>query len=382
MTLRRKTRIIVGTMFLGLIVILYFLSEYFLLDGGGVSPAGVDRQDVAIAYLMLMIVGAGLLFGIVTILLLEKQVLSKLTRLSNSIRNIGTSGDITARVLLPGTDELSVLAGTINGLLAAMEQSEGEMRELYNKERMLRQKLEDEINKRVEFTRALVHELKTPVTPIMASSELLLQKLKDEPLHGLAQNINQGANNLNRRIDELLDLARGEIGTLRLNPEPMNPRQLLLRIVDEEKPVAMRNGQALDAELPDSLPVIVADEERFQQVVLNLLNNAVKFTPPGGKITLRARVEGDNLTVEVQDTGIGISQNEQKVLFEPYRSLKSDRERLSGLGLGLSLSKKLVELHRGRIWVKSKKDKGSTFSFSIPLAANGQKAKVGTGDKS
>jgi len=263
-----------------------------------------------------------------------------------------------------------------------MEQSEGEMRELYNEERTLRQTLEDEINKRVEFTRALVHELKTPVTPIMASSELLLQKLENEPLHGLAQNINQGANNLNRRIDELLDLARGEIGTLRLNPEPMNPKQLLQTIVDEEKPVAMRNGQTLDAELPDSLPVIVADEERFQQVVLNLLNNAVKFTPPGGKITLRARVEGDNLTVEVQDTGIGISQSEQKVLFEPYRSLKSDRERLSGLGLGLSLSKKLVELHRGRIWVKSKKDKGSTFSFSIPLVADGQKAKVGVGHKS
>jgi len=382
MTLRRKTRIIVGTMFLGLIVTLSFLSEYFLIDGSSAGPAGVDRQDVAIAYLMLMIVGAGLLFGIVTILLLEKQVLSRLTRLSNSIRSIGTSGDITARVSLPGADELSVLAGTINGLLAAMEQSEGEMRELYNEERTLRQTLEDEINKRVEFTRALVHELKTPVTPIMASSELLLQKLENEPLHGLAQNINQGANNLNRRIDELLDLARGEIGTLRLNPEPMNPKQLLQTIVDEEKPVAMRNGQTLDAELPDSLPVIVADEERFQQVVLNLLNNAVKFTPPGGKITLRARVEGDNLTVEVQDTGIGISQSEQKVLFEPYRSLKSDRERLSGLGLGLSLSKKLVELHRGRIWVKSKKDKGSTFSFSIPLVADGQKAKVGVGHKS
>ncbi len=381
MNLRRKTRIIVGTMFLGLIVILYFLSEYFLLNGGAGS-GDIERQDVAIAYLMLMIVGAGLLFGIVTILLLERQVLSRLTRLSNSIRSIGTSGDITARVLLPGTDELSILAGTINGLLAAMEQSEGELRELYHEERTLRKTLEDEINKRIEFTRALVHELKTPITPVMASSELLLQKLKDETLYGLAQNINQGANNLNRRIDELLDLARGEVGALRLNPEPIDPRQLLQRSVDEETPVAMRNGQTLAAELPDSLPVIVADEERFQQVVLNLLNNAVKFTPPGGKITLKARAERDNLAVEVQDTGIGIPENEQKMLFEPYRSLKSDRERLSGLGLGLSLSKKLVELHGGRIWVKSKKGKGSTFGFSIPLAKSGQKEKVGKGNKS
>lgn len=381
MNLRRKTRIIVGTMFLGLIVILYFLSEYFLLDGSGMGPSGAGRQDVAIAYLMLMIVGAGLLFGIVTILLLERQILSRLTRLSNSIRSIGTSGDITDRVFMPGTDELSVLAGTINGLLAAMEQSESELRELYNEERTLRQTLEDEINKRIEFTRALVHELKTPVTPVMASSELLLQKLKDEPLYGLAQNINQGANNLNRRIDELLDLARGEVGTLRLNPESINPRQLLQRSFDEETPVAMRNGQTLVAELPDSLPVIVADEERFQQIVLNLLNNAVKFTPPGGKITLKARAEDDNLTVEVQDTGVGIPEDEQEVLFEPYRSIRSARERLSGLGLGLSLSKTLVELHGGQIWVKSKKGKGSTFGFSIPLVASGKKEKVGGGNK-
>jgi len=518
MNLRRKTRIIVGTMFLGLIVILYFLSENLLLnnDGTGAGSVSIYEQDVAIAYLMLMIVGAGLIFGIVTILLLEKQVLSRLTRLSNGIQSIGTSGDITARVSMPGADELSVLAGTINGLLAAMEQAESELREseehyrllaenatdviyvmdvnlkltyvspsvarltghsveeflslsmdkiltpasfkhemsvfaeevareggemkdltrsrtfefevkrrdgstvwveaimsalrdqkgrvisvlgvardiaerrraedklqeLYNKERALRQTLEAEIKKRIEFTRALVHELKTPVTPVMASSELLLQKLKDEPLHGLAQNINQGANNLNRRIDELLDLAKGEVGMLRLHPEPMDPRRLLQRVFDEETPVAMRNGQTLVAQLPDSLPVIVADEERFQQIALNLVNNAVKFTHPGGKITLKARVERDNLVVEVQDTGVGISQDDQKLLFEPYRSLESDRERLSGLGLGLSLSKTLVELHGGRIWVKSEKGKGSTFGFSIPLTKSSQKEKVGTGNKS
>jgi signal transduction histidine kinase len=305
--------------------------------------------------------------------LLEKQVLSRLSRLSKSINSIGTSGDISARVSMPGTDELSILAGTINGMLAALQQSEGELQELYQNEKELRRKLEEEINKRIEFTRALVHELKTPITPVLASSELLLQKLKDEPFLSLAQNINQGATNLNQRIDELLDSAKGEMGMLQLNPEPVDPMQLLQRIVNEETPVALCNRQSLNVELPPSLPVVCVDEERFRQVVFNLMNNAFKFTPEEGKIILKAREEGANLIVEVQDTGPGISEEEQKQLFEPYHRLKSDRERLSGLGLGLSLSKKLVELHGGQIWVRSQKGKGSTFGFSIPLEATEQR---------
>jgi len=178
MTLRYKTRIIVGTMFLGLIVILYFLSENILLNGDTVKKP--YEQEIAIAYLMLMIVGVGLVFGAVTLFLLEKQVLSRLLRLSSHIHKIGMAGDLSARVSMPGVDELSILAGTINGMLAALEQSEAELKELYQKEKKASQELQAEITKRVEFTRALVHELKTPITPVLASSELLLQKTKDE----------------------------------------------------------------------------------------------------------------------------------------------------------------------------------------------------------
>ena len=373
MTLRYKTRIIVGTMFLGLIVILYFLSENILLNGDMVKNS--YEQEIAIAYLMLMIVGVALVFGAVTLFLLEKQVLSRLLRLSSHIHKIGIAGDLSARVSMPGVDELSILASTINGMLAALEQSEAELKELYQKEKKASQELQAEITKRVEFTRALVHELKTPITPVLASSELLLQKTKDELLLELARNINEGASNLDHRINELLDLARGEIGMLRLNPEPVDSIQLLQRIVQEEEPVALRNGQLLDVQMPSFLPIVWMDEERFRQVVFNLMDNAFKFTPAGGKITLKAREESDNLVVEVQDTGRGISAEDQQLLFEPYRRLESDRERLSGLGLGLSLSKKLVELHKGKIWVKSEKGKGSTFGFSIPLKAHDKKNK-------
>jgi len=370
MTLRRRTRLIVGAMFLGLIVILYFVSENII---------SVYQQEAAVAYFMVMIVGVGLLFGVVTIVLLEKQVLSRLSRISREIQNVATTGDTSFRVSMPGADELSVLAATINGMLAALEQSEAELKELYRKERHLRQELEVEIKKRIEFTRALVHELKTPLTPVIASSELLLQKAKTEPLLGLAQNISWGASNLNRRIDELLDLARGEVGMLKLNLEPLEAGQLLEKIAHEAMPLALRSGQSLSTQIPPSLPVVVADEERFRQIVLNLLNNAFKFTPAGGKITLKARTENDTLVVEVKDTGCGIDREERQLLFEPYRRLNSDREGLGGLGLGLSLAKKLVELHGGKIWVESEKGRGSTFGFSLPLGTSRKKEKVSTG---
>ncbi|MBA7546817.1 Alkaline phosphatase synthesis sensor protein PhoR [subsurface metagenome] len=180
----------------------------------------------------------------------------------------------------------------------------------------------------------------------------------------------------------ILDLAKGEIGMLQLNPEPVDPMQLLQMIVNNMTPVALRNGQSLSLELPSSLSAVWADEERLRQVVLNLLNNAFKFTPAGGKIILRAKEDGTNLIIEVQDTGRGISEEEQQRLFEPYYRLESDRERLSGLGLGLALSKKLVDLHGGQIWVKSGKGKGSTFGFSVPLEATSQSEKgAATGQK-
>ena len=335
------------------------------------APRDIYHQgQSAISYLILTIVGVSLAFGVVTILLLEKQVLSRLSYLSRSVSDVGTSGNLSTRVSMPGSDELSKLGATINGMLAALEQSEAELRELFKEEKTLRQDLEAEINKRVEFTRALVHELKTPITPVLASSELMLEETKEGgTLWELAQNINQGAHNLNQRIDELLDLARGEVGMLRLNREPVDSGRLLRSIVDSVKPLARKNNLSLNAELPPSLPTIQADKDRLRQVVLNLLNNAIKFTPPEGTITVRARTDGPRLVVEVQDTGRGINKEEQERLFEPYQQLERERARLGGLGLGLSLSKKLVELHGGQIWVQSQKGKGSTFGFSIPLEA-------------
>ncbi|RLC96579.1 MAG: hypothetical protein DRI40_02730 [Chloroflexi bacterium] len=246
------------------------------------------------------------------------------------------------------------------------KEMERKLQELYVQERQLREDLEREIHKRVEFTRTLVHELKTPLTAMMASIELLVCESPQGALLTLAKNLDRGASNLNKRIDELLDLARGELGMLRLNCKEVDLLQLLRRVADDETSAALSHGQKLVTQLPTVLPEVWADEERVQQVVLNLLSNALKFTPEGGTITLKA-YEGENsVVVEVRDTGAGIDEEDQRRLFQPYHRLESDRERLSGLGLGLSLCKTLVELHGGQIWLRSEKGKGSTFGFWLP----------------
>jgi two-component system response regulator VicR len=259
----------------------------------------------------------------------------------------------------------------VNGIVANIrditerKQAEEALKHLYQQERELRQQLEQEMKKRVEFTRAIAHELKTPLTSLLASSDLLASEIDSEPLQTLAKNIRQGALNLDSRINELLDLVRGEVGMLGLKLEMVDILQLLTDVTDSMKPVASRRGQSLELTLSSSLPEVRADPARLQQIVTNLLDNALKFTPPGGNVRLGAKKKDNSIVVEVRDTGRGISKEEQQSLFQPHQRLKGEAS--EGLGLGLALCKMLVELHGGKIWVKSSVGRGSTFGFSLPL---------------
>jgi len=247
-------------------------------------------------------------------------------------------------------------------------QMQHKLQELYEEERQLRQDRETEIQKRADYTRALVHELKTPLTPMVASSELLIEDLPEGPLRKAAEILAKGALDLNKRIDELLDLARGEMGTLRVSPQEVDMLKVLNGVVDNVTPLISGQGQTLALDVPGSLPPVWADERRLRQVLLNLLGNACKFTPEAGLITLRARQDRTAIVVEVQDTGPGISEGAQEHLFDPYYQAEDGKARFGGLGLGLALCKLLIELHNGQIWVHSRPGEGSTFGFSVPLA--------------
>lgn len=132
--------------------------------------------------------------------------------------------------------------------------------------------------------------------------------------------------------------------------------------------VAGERKLSLELDVPSSLPLIRGDETRLEQVILNLLTNAFKWSRPEGKITLRAGEKDASLVIEIQDEGAGISEKDKERIFDAYYRTEDDRQRIDGLGLGLALCKTIVEAHNGEIRVESEKGKGSTFSFSIPLS--------------
>jgi len=222
----------------------------------------------------------------------------------------------------------------------------------------------------LRFIDTLSHELRTPLTSIIAAAGLLAEELEatgDESSQKLSQTIIHNANILQARLAELMDIVKTGSGKLQLKFEPVDMKSLLQGIGWQMGPLLQGKKQKLNMELPPSLPIVQGDGQRLEQVVLNLMTNATKFTPEGGNVTLRARKCEGELLVEVQDDGIGIAREEQTRLFKPYSRLSSDRQRHPGLGLGLALAKQVVELHGGKIWAESEPGKGSTFSFSLPL---------------
>ncbi len=285
-----------------------------------------------------------------------------------------TKGEVFACLIIAsrrpnayGQRELALLEQVSTQISSAVDNAR-----LYQLERKQRLELEEQAEIRSQFITSLTHELQTPLTSMLASGGLLAEQVQKEypsSVLKLAQNILHGCHSLEAKLEELFDMAKGEVGTLTLTLESLDPLPLLQNVASRFSPVIQSKGQSFTPDFPSSLPWIKADGERLEQVLTNLLSNATKFTPKGGSIVLRARKRGSDLVIQIQDNGIGIPEEKQKRLFEPYYRAKLGKGERRGLGLGLTLCKRLVELHRGKIWVESEEGKGSTFSFSLPISS-------------
>jgi PAS domain S-box-containing protein len=240
------------------------------------------------------------------------------------------------------------------------------LEELYHKEKQLTAALQDEIANRSKYTRALVHELKTPLTAILSSSELLELTAKEEIISAVVKNIRQASLKLEQRTNDLIDLARAEIGMLRVETEALDIADLIQEMHRQILPAAQAKGLQLDFQTAP-LPLVNGDRTRLKAVLFNLLNNALKYTDRG-VVRIRALDhDAQNLLVQVIDTGKGIAPDQLKDLFDPYKRQSTEGQKYSGIGIGLALCRVYIELHAGKIWAESTTGKGSTFSFTLPL---------------
>jgi len=221
------------------------------------------------------------------------------------------------------------------------------------------------------FLYTVSHELKTPLTCIIAYAEFLRQdenSIEPEQRKTFSRILYDQAHRLLELVNDIMDLSRLEGGAVKLNLTPSNLNDIVDSSVQTLETLAVRKGIRLTQELATDMPMLTVDASKLRQVIVNLLNNAIKFTEAGGTINVLTRSAGEQLVVEVTDTGIGIAARDLTRVFDLFaRTDVAINRNYEGLGLGLHLVKRLVELHGGRVWVESTPGKGSRFSFSLPL---------------
>ena len=221
-----------------------------------------------------------------------------------------------------------------------------------------------------EFLASMSHELRTPLTAVIGFSEVLLDRLfgeLSERQERYIEDIRRSGRHLLELLNDILDLSKVEAGKMELELVDTSVSAALEHGVAMVRERASHRGLSLNVEVDPDVVDLVADPLRLKQVVLNLLSNAVKFTPPGGRVEVRARRVADEIHVTVEDTGIGISGEDQERIFESFEQGRAGVSgSAEGTGLGLTLSKRIVELHGGRLWVESQLGEGSAFTFSLP----------------
>jgi GAF domain-containing protein len=239
-------------------------------------------------------------------------------------------------------------------------------REIEDKSRQL----ETASRHKSEFLANMSHELRTPLNAIIGFSEVLSERMFGEINDKQAEylgDILESGRHLLSLINDILDLSKIEAGRMELDPTDFDLPTTIENTLILVRERAHRRGISLGRTVDECVGLIRADERKVKQVLLNLLSNALKFTPEGGQIDVRARVHNGEAEISVADTGEGIAPEDQKAVFEEFRQVGTAAKKVEGTGLGLAISRKFIELHGGRIWVKSQLGIGSTFAFTLPL---------------
>ncbi|HOT92748.1 MAG TPA: ATP-binding protein [Anaerolineae bacterium] len=223
-----------------------------------------------------------------------------------------------------------------------------------------------------DWVAEVVHEIRTPLTAILSYADLLQRPdLDDNTRIQFITIIQQETQRVNNLATQFLDLARLESGRVRMAKVPLNVADMIARAADIIRPTLKDSGQHLEIHILPDLPQTVGDDQRIHQVLLNLLSNAAKYSDPGDTITITARAEGQFIIVAVSDTGPGIPPEQLPRLFHKFARLPGKERKVGGTGLGLVISRQIIEAHKGQIWAESEVGKGSTFYFTLPIIEPG-----------
>ncbi|HKW69825.1 MAG TPA: ATP-binding protein [Candidatus Dormibacteraeota bacterium] len=258
--------------------------------------------------------------------------------------------------------------------VTAVRETSDKLTEALEAQRQANANLEKIDRTKSEFLSIVSHEFRTALTGIQGFSELIRDGgLEPDEVRAYGGYIFNDAERVNRLIGDMLDLDRMESGRMAMRTMDVDINDILMEAISRAAPSAVT--VEFRSDLDPRLPIVAGDRDRLIQVVGNLVNNAVKYSPEGGTITLSSRVDGRFALVSVTDTGIGIPQEEIGHVFERFRRVRSGAaQSIPGTGLGLTIVKQIVELHGGKIWVESAVGHGSSFHFTIPLAPEGAKA--------
>ena len=314
-----------------------------------------DRRSYNRSRDLLIGAGAGsLLLALALGLLLSDSVVVPLQKTQRRLASIA-AGDFAGHVEVPNRDEIGALAADVNRMSDELQRVYGE--------------LEKASRHKSEFLATMSHELRTPLNAIIGFSEVLQEQMFGElNVRQLAyvDDVLRAGEHLLSLINDVLDLAKIEAGKMELERSDVAIPEVLRSAVSMHAERASRGGIDLAMTSEPEEITVAADERRVRQVVFNLVSNAIKFTPEGGRVDISARVDDGYVAIAVADTGPGIPPGELETIFEEFEQ-SSDGKNVEGTGLGLPLSRKLVELHGGRLWVESEVDRGSTFRFNLPV---------------
>lgn len=223
-----------------------------------------------------------------------------------------------------------------------------------------------------EFVSVISHQLKTPLTGISWDIELFISKYRDGLVPRQIEILNHIASSnliMSRMVNDLLDVARIDQNNLFTRKDEMDIVEVIRKIVAKNEVLTKDNNVSVNLLVDDNMPKIIGDEKRTEVVLDNFISNAIKYNKNGGNVSVKAGKDGKRVVISIKDTGIGIPEKEQKMIFDKFfRGEEAAGKEISGTGLGLYIAKNIIEKSGGKVWFHSVKDEGSTFYFSLPIA--------------